>query len=332
MREQTLTFIDLFAGIGGFHLAFDGLKAECVFASEKDAQARKTYQANFEQTNPALFEQGRFNDDIVAVHPATLPDFDILCAGFPCQPFSQAGYKKGFLETREGRGNMFFVIRDIVKAKRPKALFLENVRHLLNHDGGRTFKIIKEVIEKELGYTLHYKVIKASDYGLPQHRARLFMIAFDAQLSLKTPFHFPQNIPLKYTMSDVFGGVCEKDIGFTLRVGGRGSKIDDRRNWEFYRVDGAVKRIGIDHAKKMMGLPDSFIFPVSETQAMKQLGNSVAVDAVRAVGGELVRCLRQGQGRLEMILNGDVIEMRQTLRSQDISMTCNTVKDFSAYA
>lgn len=289
--QKTFKFIDLFSGIGGFHLAFDSLGCECVFASEKDKFARKTYKENFLTTSPALFDADLFNEDILTVKPQDIPDFDILCAGFPCQPFSQAGQKKGFNEDKESRGNMFFVIRDIIKEKRPKALFLENVRHLLKHDNGRTFAIIKDIIENELEYDLHWKIIKASDYGLPQHRPRLYMIAFDRKLGLSSRFSFPPPLPLKYTMSDIFNGKCAKDVGFTLRVGGRGSTIDDRRNWEFYLVDNKVRRIGITECKKMMGLPDNFVFPVSEVQAMKQLGNSVAVNAVKEVAKCLVTAL-----------------------------------------
>jgi len=134
---SNLKFIDLFAGIGGFHLAFKSLGADCIFASEKDNAARQTYEANFKEKSPKLFENGLFNDDILSIEPKNMPNFDILCAGFPCQPFSQAGQKKGFQEDRDSRGNMFFILRDIIKEKRPKAVFLENVRHILKHDNGK---------------------------------------------------------------------------------------------------------------------------------------------------------------------------------------------------
>ena len=300
-----LKFVDLFAGIGGFHLAFDSLGAECVFASEKDKAARQTYIANFKDKSPRLFKHNYFNNDILSIRPSDIPDFDILCAGFPCQPFSQAGLKKGFQEDKDARGNMFFVIRDIIKVKRPKAIFLENVSHILKHDHGNTFQIIKTVMEDELGYDFYYKIVKASDYGLPQHRARVYMIAFDKNLNLPKDFTFPEKKNLKYTMSDIFGGDCSKDIGFTLRVGGRGSKINDRRNWEFYYVDKKVKRLGVKEGKMMMGFPDSFIFPVSETQAMKQLGNSVAVDAVKIVGKTLIQHLNKVKSKPVIVTNSD---------------------------
>lgn len=287
MKKQ-FSFIDLFAGIGGFHLAMESIGGKCVFASEIDEYARKTYEHNFKKLNPELFENGLFNDDIRKVSPFDLPDFDVLCAGFPCQPFSQAGYKRGFNDTHKSeRGNLFFNIVEILEAKRPKAFFLENVRGIVNHDNGKTFKIIRDILEQELGYSFYFSVLKASDYGLPQLRPRAFMIGFRDENILRS-FTFPQPIPLKFTMSDVWGGKCDREIGYTLRVGGRGSKIGDRRNWDHYLVDGEVRQIMPEQARKMQGFPDDFEFPVPKSQAMKQLGNSVAVDAVRACGERLV--------------------------------------------
>lgn len=286
--ERKFKFIDLFAGIGGFHLALHDLGGECVFSSEMDPQARKTYQHNFEKISPNIFENDLFNDDIRKTDPNKIPDFDVLCAGFPCQPFSQAGFKRGFNDNHSSeRGNLFFNIAEILDAKRPKAFFLENVRGLVNHDNGKTFKVIRDILENDLGYSFYYKVVYASDYGLPQHRPRAFMIGFRDETFLKG-FSFPPKTPLKFTMDEVFGGVCHKKIGFTLRVGGRGSSIDDRRNWDSYFIDGQVKRVSPEEGKKMQGFPPNFHFPVSETQAMKQLGNSVAVDAIRIVAKNLI--------------------------------------------
>ncbi|MDQ7001242.1 MAG: HpaII family restriction endonuclease, partial [Ghiorsea sp.] len=146
---------------------------------------------------------------------------------------------------------------------------------------GQTFKIIRDILEKELGYSFHYQVVKASDYGLPQLRPRTFMIGFRNEGVLSN-FTFPAHMPLRFTMSDVWQGECSREIGFTLRVGGRGSKITDRRNWDSYLVDGEIRKIMPEQARKMQGFPDTFEFPVSNTEAMKQLGNSVAIDAVRA--------------------------------------------------
>ncbi len=292
-----MRFIDLFAGIGGFHLAFHELGAECVFASEIDKNARITYQTNFIEKSPSLFNLGLYNDDILKIsNPATqVPDFDVLCAGFPCQPFSQAGYKRGFAESKGDRGNMFFHICNIIEHKRPKAFFLENVRHILKHDDGRTFATIKEYLETRLGYSFHYKVVKASDHGLPQHRARVFMVGFRQDYDELPQFNFPDEIPLSMTMSDVWGGECSRKIGFTLRVGGKGSGLNDRRNWDGYLVDGEEKRLTPKEGKIMMGFPEDFSFPVSKTQAMKQLGNSVAVNAVKATAREIITYLEDNK-------------------------------------
>jgi DNA (cytosine-5)-methyltransferase 1 len=286
---EKITFIDLFAGIGGFHMAFHNLGAECVFVSEWDEPARQTYQANFEKISPGLFEQGsnKFAGDITKVATADIPDFDILTGGFPCQPFSQAGLKKGFGETR---GTLFFDIARIIKEKQPKAFFIENVRGLLKHDNGNTFEVIRRTIDG-LGYSLFYKVVFASDFGVPQHRPRLFMVGFRDK---SIEFEFPKPQELKMTMSDVFGGKAAKEVGYTLRVGGRDSGISDRRNWDAYMVDGEVRRLTPKEGLRMQGFPDGFVFPVSEAQAMKQLGNSVAVPAIQAVANEIIKKLKEG--------------------------------------
>lgn len=287
---SNFTFIDLFAGIGGFHLALNQLGGECVFASEKDEYARKTYIENH-QIDPKIF-----NDDIRKIAPLEVPDHDILCAGFPCQPFSVAGKQKGFHDGENSeRGNLFFSILDILEAKRPKAFILENVRNLEKHDEGRTLKVILEEL-KNIGYSVDYKILKASDFNVPQHRPRIFLVGFDKnQVNYNDDFKFPTPIPLQKTMSDIFEGQCHREIGFTLRVGGKGSGIHDRRNWDCYLVNGQEKRIGIKEGKRMMGLPESFSFPVSNTQAMKQLGNSVCVDVVRAVATSVLNYLQQNK-------------------------------------
>jgi DNA (cytosine-5)-methyltransferase 1 len=292
MNSEKYKFIDLFAGIGGFHLALSDLGAECVFAAEIDRHARKTYEENFKRHNEELFAGVNFASDISDVDPAQVPEFDILCAGFPCQPFSQAGYKKGFQDSNNNRGNMFFEIVRFLKTKRPPAFFLENVRHLKNHDDGRTFETIKNTLE-ELGYSFYFNIVKASDFGLPQHRPRIFMVGFldDSEKS----FEFAQPQPLEMFMSDVFGEPCNKSIGYTLRVGGRGSGLNDRRNWDTYMVNGRQLRLNSEAGKKMQGFPANFRFPVSETQAMKQLGNSVAVTAVRATAKQIIGYLNDRQ-------------------------------------
>ena len=280
-------YIDLFAGIGGFHIAMDNLGGECVFASEWDKDCRKTYTENFKSTARNIFTSGQpnanFAGDITKVEPFEIPDHDVLCAGFPCQPFSQAGYQRGFDDTR---GTLFFNIANILRSKKPKVAFLENVRGLFHHDNGKTFKVIQKTIE-ELGYDMYFKVIKASDFNVPQHRPRLYMVCFRKDLAHNT-FDFPMPIELKTTMNDIFKGRTERKIGFTLRCGGRGSAITDRRNWDGYIVDGVEKRITPTEGKRMQGFPEDFVFPVSQTAAMKQLGNSVAIPVIQAVGKNML--------------------------------------------
>ena len=294
MKKQ-LKFIDLFAGIGGFHVALKSLDMKCVFTSEIDRYARQTYSANF--NNKYLNDPKLFAGDIWDVDFKKIPEFDILCGGFPCQPFSQAGYKKGFKDNKDG--NLFFSIEEIIRIKKPRAFFLENVRHLKNHDGGKTFKIIYKSLQN-LGYTFDFKIIKASEFGLPQHRPRVYMVGFYKpklkDMYKELAFTFPREIPLKKTMSDIFGGFVskslnskeERKIGFTLRVGGGRSSINDRRNWDGYVVDNKVVRIKPKQGLQMMGFPKNFKMPVSENQAMKQLGNSVAVNVVKAIGSEIL--------------------------------------------
>jgi len=278
-------FIDLFAGIGGFHLALHNLSAECVFASEWDEKARKTYEMNFKSVSPKLFSSGNFVGDITEVNKKSIPDFDILTAGFPCQPFSQAGFKRGFDDIR---GTLFFDIAEIIRIKKPKAFFLENVRHLYAHDGDKTFETIKTILTEELGYSFHHSIVKASDHGLPQLRPRLFMVGFRDK---KLEFVPPEKRRLKLTMSDIMKGEVDREIGFTLRVGGKGSGINDRRNWDSYLVDGEVRRLTPSEGKRMQGFPASFKFPVSDNEAMKQLGNSVAVRAIQDYAEKIIETL-----------------------------------------
>ncbi len=287
MNKKDHKFIDLFAGIGGFHIAFRKLGGQCVFASEWDKHARETYEHNFQKTDKSLFESGNFIGDINSVKSIKkeIPDFDVLTGGFPCQPFSQAGHKRGF---KDARGTLFFNIANIIKVKKPQAFFIENVRGLLKHNNGETFETIKNIIEKDLKYSFFFKVMHAKDFGVPQLRPRLFMVGFRDKT---IDFEFPSPVPLKKTMSDIWGGKCTREVGFTLRVGGRGSDINDRRNWDSYMVDGEVRRLTPKEGKEMQGFPASFKFPVSDSQAMKQLGNSVAIPMVRATASEIIKRL-----------------------------------------
>lgn len=293
-------FIDLFAGIGGFHIALENAGAECVFVSEWDSEARKTYKHAFGERNPELFVESmdgngvisfpKFAGDITKVAPESIDDFDILCAGFPCQPFSQAGLRKGM---DEARGTLFFDIVNILKVKKPRAYFLENVRGLLSHRSGErmTIDIVKEQLTN-LGYTYNLFQVKASDFNTPQLRPRVFIIGFRDEDD-QVRFEQPEKMELKTTLKDILGPEVNREIAYTLRVGGRGSGLSDRRNWDTYKVGESVVRIEKEHGLKIQGFPDWFSFPieVSNSQAMKQLGNSVAVPAVEAYAKAITKAL-----------------------------------------
>jgi DNA (cytosine-5-)-methyltransferase len=184
-NDKKTTFIDLFAGIGGFHFALSRQGAECVYVSEWDDECRKVYEDNFKSTSPdifklepyssgkALFDQPLFAGDITKIDPKTIPDHDVLCGGFPCQPFSISGKQRGFADTR---GTLFFNVLEIAKAKQPKVIFLENVKHLKHHDGGRTLKVILQELNN-IGYKTSWKILNAKDFGTAQNRERIIIIA-----------------------------------------------------------------------------------------------------------------------------------------------------------
>lgn len=194
---KDFTFIDLFAGIGGFHTAMHSVGGHCVFASEWDKYARISYEANYKDISPNLFESDYkyFNCDITEQDPAEIPNFDICCGGFPCQPFSVAGLRRGFEDTR---GTLFFNIANIVKQKieagyPPKVLFLENVKGLRSHMKGETLKTILATLD-ELGYAYDYEVLNAKFFGVPQNRERLFIIAWYKDIVNVEQFKFPYGI------------------------------------------------------------------------------------------------------------------------------------------
>ncbi|WP_333694009.1 DNA (cytosine-5-)-methyltransferase [Flavobacterium sp.] len=193
-KDYNFKFIDLFAGIGGFRLALQNLGGRCVFTSEWNENAKKTYNANFGETP--------FGDITKEYTKNYIPkDFDVLCAGFPCQAFSIAGYRKGFHDTR---GTLFFDIEKIIEKHRPKVVFLENVKNLVSHDNGNTFKIIIEILEEKLGYKVYSKILNSSTHAnVPQNRERIFIVAFDPkQVKNYSKFRFPEPIPLTKTIHD----------------------------------------------------------------------------------------------------------------------------------
>jgi DNA (cytosine-5)-methyltransferase 1 len=194
-EDYTFKFIDLFAGIGGFRLALQNVGGKCVYTSEWDKSAKKTYRANFGEVP--------FGDITKETTKNYIPEkFDVLCAGFPCQAFSIAGNRKGFADTR---GTLFFDVEDIISKHRPRAVFLENVKNMVTHDDGKTFKTIIEVLEKKLKYKVYHKVLNSMTHAnIPQNRERIFIVAFDPkQVENFSDFKFPEKIELTKTIHDI---------------------------------------------------------------------------------------------------------------------------------
>lgn len=331
-KQGDFTFIDLFAGIGGIRKGFEQAGGKCLYTSEWDEFAQKTYSNNYPSKHP-------INGDITKVNAADIPDHDILLAGFPCQPFSIAGVSKkkslgrptGFADKTQG--TLFFDVARIIKEKQPKAFVLENVKNLKSHDKGNTFKVIWETLTQDLGYTCSYKIIDGQSW-VPQHRERIVIIGFRNKVNFslddmllpqkgeiklgsilhktdgtepKLPqdgdkyFDFENNKVLdKYTLTDNlwaylqahaakhrslgngfgYGLVTENDIARTLsaRYYKDGSEIlisqGDGKN---------PRRLTPRECARLMGYPDDYVIPVSDTRAYKQFGNSVVVPLFQSV-------------------------------------------------
>lgn len=326
-------FIDLFAGIGGFRIAMQSLGGKCVFTSEWDEQAKKTYEANFGEVP--------FGDITKEETKKFIPDgFDVLCAGFPCQAFSIAGKRGGFEDTR---GTLFFDVAEIIKRKQPKAIFLENVKGLFNHDKGKTLKTILNVLREDLGYFVpDPQVLNAKDFGVPQNRERIFIVGFRADLGIVS-FEYPkptnQNatfedvkeenpVSVKYYLSNTYLNTLvnhkkrheSKGNGFGYEIisddgtanavvcGGMGRErnlVYDDRIEDFTpvtHIKGEVNRQGIRKMTprewaRLQGFPDNFIIPVADASAYKQFGNSVAVPAIKATANEIIKRILENVNR-----------------------------------
>ncbi|MCW3107658.1 MAG: dcm [Segetibacter sp.] len=309
--HRTFTFIDLFAGIGGMRMPFSKVGGICVFSSEWDAYAQQTYHANFGEVP---------HGDITKIAAKDIPPHDILLAGFPCQPFSQAGHKKGFSDIR---GTAFFEIARIVKYHHPSMLLLENVKGLVTHDSGRTCTVIKGVLQR-LDYAVFDMVLNARDFGLPQHRERLYIVAVHTDKVRQRTFHFPTppkiktifgsiletNVPAKYTLSDTLWAGHQrrkkehecKGNGFGYRLFTPASQYTSTLSAR-YSKDGAEiliaqkgknpRKLTPREAARLQGFPDTFTIPVIDTQAYKQFGNSVAIPVLEAIALQMVNCYRK---------------------------------------
>jgi DNA (cytosine-5)-methyltransferase 1 len=330
--DRTFSFIDLFAGIGGLRHAFEDRGGECVFTSEWDAYAQKTYLVNYREAH-------RLNGDITAIHESEIPDHDLLLAGFPCQPFSIAGVSKknalgrahGFAD--ETQGTLFFDVARIIKEKRPRAFLLENVKNLQSHDQGRTFEVIRRTLAEELGYHISWRVLDAAHF-VPQHRERILIVGFREPsgfdwaslnlmprntVTLKSILHRADrtepNLPWdggryydakkkraleKYTLTPGLWSYLQeykakhqaKGNGFGFGLFGP-DDVARTLSARYYKDGSEVlidqgkrkrpRRLTPRECARLMGFPDSFVIPVSDTRAYKQFGNSVVVPAIREV-------------------------------------------------
>ena len=320
-------FIDLFAGIGGIRIPFQELGGKCVFSSEWDKFAQKTYRVNFGE-----MPQG----DITQIESNSIPDFDVLLGGFPCQPFSSAGLKKGFADTR---GTLFFEIERIMRDKRPKVFLLENVKQLRSHDRGRTLKVILNHIES-LDYYVKYDILRAVDFGVPQNRERTYIVGFDKHyynLPEDYDFQFPtptfektrignileDDVDDRYTLTDtIWNGFQRRKQNNINRGAGFGYCLFDENSpyvstlvARYYKDgqeilidqgnDKNPRKLTPRECARLQGFPDSFIIPVSNMQAYKQFGNSVAVPVVRAVAKRIVEEMNTLPLKEEVIKNGN---------------------------
>ena len=320
--DSSFTFVDLFAGIGGFRLAMQANGGHCVFSSEWDDAAKQTYYENYGEVP--------FGDITKDETKALIPEhFDVLCAGFPCQAFSIAGKRKGFDDDYKGicRGTLFLEVAEIAEKHRPSCIFCENVKGLTNHDHGRTFRIIKNTFEK-VGYTVFEKTLNSKDYGVPQNRERIYIVAFKNDLNI-TDFQFPEpttqkkcindiiekSVPSpKYWLSDVyletlrrhkarheakghgFGFVirARNDVAGTLVCGGMGRErnlIIDNRLTDFSPVTHIKGSINTEGIRKLtpkewaliQSFPKDFKIPLADTHMYKQFGNSVSVKVIEKI-------------------------------------------------
>ena len=319
-------FIDLFAGIGGFRIAFENLGCECVFSSEIDKYASETYKQNFKEEP---------SGDITKVPSDKIPDFDILCAGFPCQPFSIGGLRLGF---EDSRGTLFFEVARILKDKQPKCFILENVKGLVNHDGGNTLKVIEKILD-EIGYTFSHKVMNALDYGIPQNRERWYCVGFRKDLNVSfeesdtmSSFKFPKQRELNFFIEDIldpnikgyeitskaFENINIHLPNFINKNGKSNNHLIIANEIRPSRC--SFKNIGItpcftakmgtggnnvpvivDYKRKftekeclkLMGFPDNFNLRPNYNQSYKQIGNSVVVSIIQEIGSLIIKTIEK---------------------------------------
>ncbi len=307
LPKVSFKFIDLFAGIGGIRLGFEAVGGTCVFSSEWDSDACKTYEANFGE---------KPFGDITKINPKDIPDFDILLGGFPCQPFSIIGDRAGF--KHETQGTLFFNIEEILKIKKPKAFMLENVRNLIAHDKGNTFKIIKEHLQRA-GYTVYHKVLNALDYGVAQKRERIIICGFKKNID----FHYPPPLPYRVHIQEILDPEAENCKKLFVKESIRNRRNERMLDKNYPRpfishenVAGSItphpfscalragasanyllinneRRPSERELLRIQGFPDTFKIVVPYGKIKHQTGNSVAVPVIKAVARQMVISLHK---------------------------------------
>ena len=306
-KSSTFTFIDLFAGVGGTRIGFERAGGECVFTSEWDPFSQKTYLANFGELPYG---------DITKIKEKEIPDFDVLVAGFPCQPFSSIGKRQGFMHATQG--TLFYDVLRIINGKKNKAFLLENVSGLVNHDNGNTFKIILESLDNA-GYEVFHKILNAGDYGVPQQRKRIYIVGFRRDLFKKNKieFEFPKGTSKKvfinkYLEKNVTGHSISTHLQekyLFKKDDGRPILIDENSEIQvktlvstYYKIqrltgtfvkDGetGIRLLTANECKAIMGFPADFIIPVSRTQMYRQMGNSVAIPVIEVIAKQMAQLL-----------------------------------------
>lgn len=282
-----MRYVDLFCGMGSFSYSFERLGYECVMACDLDPCARETFEANF-----GLWPLANIED----VREDEVPDHDVLCAGFPCQPFSSLGSKEGFADPR---GTLFFHVLRIVECKRPAFVVLENVPGLLHHDGGNTFRTIVGCLEVA-GYAVEWRVLDSSEYGCAQRRKRMFIVGRneragdDPRVALLDFSEHRSTL----TLSEALGRPFDRKFAYTIRCGGRRSGVASRHNWDTYRVGASgLHVLTIEECKLLQGFDPSFELRGSDARRWKMLGNTIPTVFTHIIGERLGRIATRNDGR-----------------------------------
>ena len=302
-KNKSISFIDLFSGIGGIRKGFELNSCECVFSSEIDPFAQYTYYTNY-----GVVPYG----DITNINEDDIPEHDILCAGFPCQPFSHIGKREGF--SHPTQGTMFHEILRVLQRKKPKAIFLENVSGIINHDQGRALQLILSEL-KEIGYFCHYTILNAADFGVPQTRKRFYLVGFLQEVD----FTFPQPPRIHSDIGDfvecnIMGYSISKHLqkSYLFKINDGRPEIINKNSrgsvktlvasyHKIQRLTGTfveggetgIRLLSENECKSIMGFPKEFVIPVSRTQMYRQMGNSVVVTVIEEIAKEVVHSLQK---------------------------------------